>query len=57
MTHSEWRTDSYSGGSGQCVEVSFGDTARVRDTKDRQGGVLDLSDAAWRAFTTALKVR
>ncbi|MDV6010984.1 DUF397 domain-containing protein [Haloechinothrix sp. LS1_15] len=56
MTHySEWRTARYSSGGGQCVEVSLGPTARVRDTKDRDGGTLDVPATAWQVFTAALR--
>jgi hypothetical protein len=51
-----WRTSTYSGTNGNCVEV--GGTARtvmVRDTKDRDGGVLSVPAQAWAAFTMALK--
>jgi hypothetical protein len=51
-----WRTSSYSGTNGNCVEV--GDTAgtvRVRDTQDRAGAVLTLSADAWASFTASLK--
>jgi hypothetical protein len=51
-----WRTASYTGGNGNCVEV--GDTARVvlvRDTKDRQGGTLAVPAEAWQAFMRKLK--
>jgi uncharacterized protein DUF397 len=51
-----WRTSSYTGTNGNCVEV--GDAARtvlVRDTKDRDGLSLEFSPAAWRHFATSLK--
>ena len=51
-----WRVATYTGGSGNCVEV--GDAGRavlVRDTKDRAGGTLTFSAEAWRAFTRAIK--
>jgi hypothetical protein len=46
-----WRTSSYTGGSGDCVEVAPAtDTVLVRDTKDREGPVLAVPATAWRAF-------
>jgi hypothetical protein len=51
-----WRTSSYSGTNGNCVEV--GDTARavlVRDTKDRDGAVLIVTGATWASFVASLK--
>jgi hypothetical protein len=47
-----WRKSSYSGtNGGNCVEVAggAGDVA-VRDSKDRDGGRLAVTAAAWRAF-------
>ena len=51
-----WRVATYTGSSGSCVEV--GDAERailVRDTKDRNGGTLMFSAAAWQAFTKTLR--
>jgi hypothetical protein len=54
-----WRKASYSGnGGGNCVEV--GNAARavlVRDTTDRDGGMLSIPADAWHAFTASLKRR
>jgi hypothetical protein len=48
-----WRTSSYTGGSGDCVEVAAAaDTVLIRDTKDREGPVLAVPAAAWHAFLT-----
>ena len=51
-----WRTSSYTGTNGNCVEV--GDTTHivlVRDTKDRAGVVLRVPAGAWENFTAALR--
>ncbi|GAA4898951.1 DUF397 domain-containing protein [Streptomonospora salina] len=53
-----WRKSSYSNSKGgDCVEVA--DTAdngaAVRDTKDRDGGHLELPSAEWAAFMRAVK--
>ncbi|HLI38239.1 MAG TPA: DUF397 domain-containing protein [Streptosporangiaceae bacterium] len=52
-----WRTSTYSADNGgQCVEVAG--TARVvlvRDTADRDGGMLAFTAEAWRAFAAKLK--
>lgn len=51
-----WRKASYSGNSGNCVEVA--DAARVilvRDTTDRDGGTLSVPAEAWQRFTAGLK--
>lgn len=47
-----WRTSSYSsGGSGQCVEVGIAeDRVAVRDSKNRDGGMLSMPPAAWTRF-------
>jgi uncharacterized protein DUF397 len=42
-----WRVATYTGGNGNCVEVA--DATRViliRDTKDRDGAVLNISAGA-----------
>jgi Domain of unknown function (DUF397) len=57
LGQAEWRKSSYSGGTGNCVEVAGnlpGITA-VRDSQDPNGPALILTPAAWRVLT--LKVR
>lgn len=50
-----WRKSTYSGSNGGCVEVApLSRVTAVRDTKDRDGGALQFSTAAWRAFTAHL---
>ncbi|MEV7040285.1 DUF397 domain-containing protein [Amycolatopsis sp. NPDC051061] len=48
-----WRTSSYTGSQGNCVEVASGETVLVRDTKDRSGGTLAVEPRAWEAFLSA----
>jgi Domain of unknown function (DUF397) len=52
-----WRTSSYSGNGGQCVEVADDDTSRVlvRDTKDTAGLTLRFSPNAWRRLLNQVK--
>jgi hypothetical protein len=55
-----WKKSSRSGGSGggNCVEVGTPagiEFVVVRDTKDRDGGTLTVSPAAWRAFLAAVR--
>ncbi|QWF76679.1 DUF397 domain-containing protein [Amycolatopsis sp. CA-230715] len=50
-----WRTSSYSGQQGDCVEVKLDTAIGVRDTKDRTGGDLDLHPSAWNALLTRLR--
>ncbi len=54
---SGWRTATYTGGQGNCVEVGRSATAvAVRDTKDSDGGpVLRFPPSAWQVFTEQLK--
>jgi Domain of unknown function (DUF397) len=58
MMEPRWRKSSYSGnGGGDCVEVAGNLTAfvLVRDSKDRNGPRLALSDHAWSAFVEGIK--
>jgi hypothetical protein len=46
-----WRTSSYSGGNGACVEVARTESgAHFRDTKDRSIPAAVASGDAWGAF-------
>ncbi len=52
-----WRKSSYSGGEGNCVELAtlpHGGHA-VRDSKNKDGPVLQFSRDAWRAFIADVK--
>jgi hypothetical protein len=52
-----WRTSSYTGANGgACVEVGpVEHMIAVRDSKDREGPVLQVSPAAWRQFADRVK--
>jgi hypothetical protein len=55
MNEGVWRTSSYSGSQGECVEVrTLSEEAGVRDSKDREGGSLLIAGEAWRAFLERL---
>jgi hypothetical protein len=41
--------------AGECVEVAQGTVVGVRDSRDPDGGRLELSPATWAAFTVRLK--
>lgn len=52
---SEWRTSSRCTG-GECVEVAFaGGGVALRDSKNREQGILLYSADAWRAFVADVK--
>jgi Domain of unknown function (DUF397) len=57
LARASWRKSSYSGGSGNCVEVADGlpSVLGVRDSKDPAGPALVVSPGSWRAFTAAVK--
>ena len=57
-----WRKASYNTASGNCVKVAATPgqagidlLCLVRDSKDRDGGSLAFTPAAWRAFTARVK--
>ncbi|NGM11455.1 DUF397 domain-containing protein [Verrucosispora sioxanthis] len=55
-----WRKSTRSGSSGNdCVEVADNLTGivLVRDTKDRDGGTLAFTPAAWASFVGQAKQR
>ncbi len=57
LSHAAWRTSSYSGQNGNCVEVApnLPGVVAVRDSKDRGGPVLAFAPDEWRSFTAAVK--
>ena len=49
--HIIWRTSSYSGTNGGCVEVAPApDAVLVRDSKNPDGPALTVPTPTWRAF-------
>jgi hypothetical protein len=58
MTDASWRTSSYSGSNGgECVEVAahHDDSVLVRDTRNRNGGMLRFSSVAWCRYIDQVK--
>ena len=56
LSRAQWHKSSYSGQSGNCVEVARNLPGRVavRDSKSPDGPPLLVSPGAWRAFLLAL---
>jgi hypothetical protein len=54
---SQWRKTSYSNGGGNaCVEVASSvPVVLVRDTTNRDGGMLTFTADAWQMFASGLK--
>ncbi|MEU6488090.1 DUF397 domain-containing protein [Streptomyces sp. NPDC046887] len=51
FTHAGWRKSSYSGGTGQCVEVAqLTSVVALRDSKDPQGPALAFAPQGFAAF-------
>jgi hypothetical protein len=56
LSRATWRRSSYSGNSGNCVEIAIAKSVvRVRDSKNRNGGVLYVGIRDWNEFLCALK--
>lgn len=56
LAAARWRKSSRSNGTGECVEVAITPiVVGVRDTKNRDGGLLAISPAAWAAFLASVK--
>ncbi len=53
----KWRKSSFSGNSGNCVEVCTGQSGSmaVRDSKDVPGPELAVSEQAWSEFVQGIK--
>jgi uncharacterized protein DUF397 len=56
MTNINWRKSTYSRSMGNCVEVGTGHAlVAVRDSKDPDGPVIDMSPRAWIEFTERVR--
>jgi len=58
-SRARWRTSSYSGANGSCIEVTSTapGTVAVRDSKDPAGPRLAFTARQWTAFAAGLKGR
>ena len=52
LSRAEWRKSSYSGQSGNCVEVArnLPGLVAIRDSKEPDGPRLVVSSEAWQTF-------
>jgi hypothetical protein len=51
-----WRTSTYSGQNGNCLQVTaLSPAVKVRDSKDPDGHHLVFPLAAWRAFARRIQ--
>jgi Domain of unknown function (DUF397) len=58
LSRAQWKKSSYSGNSGNCVEVAdLGGAVAVRDSKDPEGPVLVCSRGEWTNFLTRIKMQ
>jgi hypothetical protein len=57
LRRAEWRTSTFSGGNGSCVEVASNlpGIIAVRDSKDRQGAALVFTPDEWTAFLAGVR--
>ena len=57
LSRAEWHKSSYSGQSGNCVEVArnLPGLVAVRDSKEPDGATLVVSRETWRVFQERLK--
>ncbi len=56
MMDQTWRTSSFSGNQGNCVETRFdGNRVHLRDTKDRSKPAHEFTPDEWRAFVAGVK--
>jgi hypothetical protein len=56
LSRAQWRKSSYSGNTGNCIEVaSLRRATAVRDSKDEDGPKLLIKDDQWRVFLEFVK--
>jgi hypothetical protein len=59
LSRATWRTSSYSGANGSCIEVACHAPGGVvvRDSKNAAGPRISFTAGQWTAFTGSLKER
>ncbi len=51
LSRAQWRKSSYSGNTGNCVEVAITESVvGIRDSKEPDGGMLRVSREEWQGF-------
>lgn len=56
LSHANWRTSSYTGEQGACVELAdLAATVAVRDTKDRPGPHIEFERSSFADFIRDMK--
>ena len=56
MTRVNWRKSTYRLSNGNCVEVGTGQAlVAIRDSRDPDGPVIDVSPRVWTDFTEHVK--
>ena len=57
LSRAEWRKSSYSGQSGNCVEVArnLPGLVAVRDSEQPDGAKLVVSQETWQAFIRSVR--
>ncbi|GAA0921157.1 DUF397 domain-containing protein [Nonomuraea longicatena] len=57
LSDAVWHKSSLSGNGASCVEVAIGKSViAVRDTKDREAGMLMFTPDEWRAFIGGVRL-
>jgi len=57
LSRAQWKKSSYSGNTGNCVEVAdLGTAVAVRDSKNPDGPILLVPRDEWKALVRRVKV-
>lgn len=59
LSSATWRTSTYSGNSGNCVEIATNlpGLVAIRDSKDPSGGALVVGREEWQKFVSRIATR